>query len=87
MSISVTIPSQLQPFVDQELATGAFTDEADLVTKALELFREMKTRHAKLCDDVQRSLAQAERGEVASLEIQATKDVLRSELNAGGKPR
>jgi Arc/MetJ-type ribon-helix-helix transcriptional regulator len=87
MSMSVSIPTYLQPFVERELATGAFADEADLVTKALELLREMKTRHEQLRGDVQRSLAQAERGEVAPLDIQSIKDVLRSELDEAGKPK
>lgn len=87
MSVTVTIPSELQPFVEQELATGAFTDEADLVAKALELFREMKARHGQLCEDVRRSVAQAEQGETAPLDIQSIKDALKAELDERGQTR
>ena len=72
MVMSVSIPSNLQQFILGEVAAGAAGSEAELVAKALELYREMRSRHSALAADVQRSLAQADRGDVAELDIEAT---------------
>jgi len=87
MSISISIPAELQPFVKQELAAGRFRDESELVTAALELYREMNLRHAELRSQVKRSLDQADRGEVAPLDMDSIKGTLREELDDLGRPR
>lgn len=71
MIMSVTIPTHLQPFIEEELATGRFADEAEFVASTIELYHDIKTRHADLRADVQRSLAEAERDEVEDLDIEA----------------
>ncbi len=81
MTINVSIPPGLQPFVEAELATGAFADESELVAKALELFRELSGKHQSLRNDVQASIEQAERGEVTPLNTERIKDTLRAEFN------
>jgi len=43
MSMSISIPSNLEPFIQQELASGRVQSEEELVTKALELYRDLKT--------------------------------------------
>ncbi|MFV1965993.1 MAG: type II toxin-antitoxin system ParD family antitoxin [Pirellulaceae bacterium] len=87
MSMSVSIPSELQPFIEQELAAGKSRDESELVTAALQLYREMNTRHAELRSQIQRSLDQADRGEVSSLDMDSIKGTLRDELDGSGQPR
>ena len=87
MNMSVSIPSNLQPFVEQEIASGAVGNETELVSKALELYREMKDRHASLRADVQASLTQAEAGDVSPLDMNVIKETLRSELNDSDQPR
>ncbi len=82
MTITVSIPSRLQPFVEAELATGAFADENELVAKALELFRELSGRYQSLRNDVQQSIEQADRGDVALLDMGRIKDTLRAEFDA-----
>jgi Arc/MetJ-type ribon-helix-helix transcriptional regulator len=69
--MTVAIPSSLQGFIEREVAAGEAGSEEELVTRALELYREMRARHAILKADVQESLAQADRGEVAELDIEA----------------
>lgn len=71
MSLSVSIPVELQPFIEQELATGPCKSEEELVARALLLYQEVKARHNELRTRVNRSLEQAERGEVAELDIEA----------------
>ena len=72
MPMTVAIPTNLEPFVQKEIATGAVGSEQELVTRALELYCEMRQRHGGLKAEVDRSLAEAARGEVADLDIEAT---------------
>ena len=71
MSMSVSIPPELQPLIEQELATGPCKSEKELVARALLLYQEMKARHNELRSRVQQSLEQADRGEVSELDIEA----------------
>ena len=87
MSMSVSIPSELQPFIERELATGKFRDEQDLVAKALTLYLELQERHEVLRTKVQRSLEQANRGEVAEFDIESDKARLCAELDEYGQPK
>lgn len=71
MTMTIAIPSNLQNFVRHAVASGEVADEEELVTRALELYRQMSERHAALKADVQRSMAEAERGEVAKFDVDA----------------
>jgi antitoxin ParD1/3/4 len=79
MTLSVPIPNDLRPFVEEELATGQYTSEAELVAKALEVYRELKKRQHELREDVQRSIAQADRGEIKPLDMNAIKAHIRDD--------
>ena len=70
--MSKSYPPELEQFVKQELANGTNENEEELVIDALTAFREMKQRHDELRRDVQRSIEQADRGEVAPLDTEAT---------------
>ena len=72
-----TFPPELEQFVQQELANGDYQTEEELVIDALKVFRELKRRHEQLRADVQRSIEQAERGEVHPLDTDATKAAAR----------
>jgi putative addiction module CopG family antidote len=76
------IPSDLQQFVDEELATGGYKSESELVIQALRVYRELKTRHDALRRDVELSVQQAERGEISLLDTAATKRAARARLAA-----
>jgi Arc/MetJ-type ribon-helix-helix transcriptional regulator len=71
MSMSVSIPPELQPFIEQELACGPCKSEEELVARALLLYQEMKARHNELRSRAQRSLEQADLGHAAELDIEA----------------
>jgi Arc/MetJ-type ribon-helix-helix transcriptional regulator len=87
MTMTVAIPSSLQEFVQEELAAGSVRTEEELVARALELYREMKSRHSALKAEIDQSLAEANRGETAPLDIASLKDKLASELTESGEPR
>ena len=71
MTVSITIPADLQPFVEAEMSTGRFENEGQLVTKSLELYRELKQRHDQLRAQVQQSLEEAARGAVEEFDVEA----------------
>jgi Arc/MetJ-type ribon-helix-helix transcriptional regulator len=71
MTMTVAIPSNLQDFIQQVVNAGEARSEEELVARALELYREMRARHATLKEDVQRSLAEADCGEVSELDVEA----------------
>ena len=75
-------PPDLQQFMDQELASGEYQDESEVLIRALRVYREFKTRHESLRQDVIRSIEQAERGEVAPMDTEATKAEARRRLAA-----
>jgi putative addiction module CopG family antidote len=83
MTMSVSIPNSLRAFIEEELATGEYSSEAELVVKALEVYRELKKRHHELREDVQRSIAQAERGEVKPFDMDAIKAGIRDDQHTG----
>jgi Arc/MetJ-type ribon-helix-helix transcriptional regulator len=75
--MSVDIPSTLQGFVNDELSAGTFANESELVTTALNTYREMKQRHRDLKARVAESLKQVEQGQVAPMDMEGIKLRLR----------
>jgi Arc/MetJ-type ribon-helix-helix transcriptional regulator len=71
--MSVEFPDDIEAFVKEEVARGAAADVGDFLAKAVELYRELKSGQDVLRADVHKSIGQAERGEVAPLDTQATK--------------
>ena len=69
--MSITYPPELAEFVKHEIDRGACSSENQLVVNALLAYREMKLRHEELRQRVEKSLDQAERGEVAVWDIEA----------------
>ena len=85
--MTITYPPELDEFVKQELARGSFGSEEELVLNAVSALREMKLRHEQLRCDVQEAIEQADRGDVASLDIDAIKAELLDEIDERGRPR
>ena len=73
MAMTVELPADVEAFVRAEVERGTAPNEADFLAKAVELYRELKGKHESLRARVQESVAQAERGEIAPLDTNATK--------------
>ena len=71
--MSNTYPPDLEQFVEEELASGKYKNEAELVIDALKVLRELKSRHQQLRTEIHNAILQAERGEVILLDTEATK--------------
>ena len=84
MATTLRLPEEVEAFVRAEVARGAAADEADFLTKAVEMYRELKVRHDDLRARVQDSLAQYERGEVRPLDTAATQAEARRRFSQTG---
>ena len=85
MTTKLAYPPEIDEYVRQQLATGRFADEADFATTAFRMYRELEQRHQELQSRVQRSIEQAERGEVAPLDMEEIKAELIAELNSSSR--
>jgi Arc/MetJ-type ribon-helix-helix transcriptional regulator len=78
----LSYPPEIEAYVREQLAKGRFADESEFATAAFEVYRELEQRHCELKADIQRSLEQAARGEVAPLDIGEIKAELAAEARA-----
>jgi antitoxin ParD1/3/4 len=81
-SASVSIPSDLEQFVNDQVAAGAYANAEHVVREALERMRERdKSRDSRieeLRQQIQIGIDQADRGECTPLDIEAIKQEARS---------
>ena len=87
MTMTVSIPSELQPFVTAEIQAGRFANEEEFLAKMIELYREIRDRNGLLRARVQRSIEQEQRGELEPLDMSAVKAKLSGELDESGQPK
>ena len=72
MALTVQLSEEIEAFVRAEIARGAAVDEVDFLTKALDVYRDLRNKHDELHAQVQESIAQYERGETRPLDTRAT---------------
>ncbi len=81
-SAYVSIPSDLEQFVSDQVATGAYTSAEHVVREALERLRERdKTRSTRIKDlrqQIQVGIDQSDAGECTPLDIEAIKQNARA---------
>ena len=68
------IPSDLEQFVQQQLATGEYRSQDEVVAAGLQVLRELKRRQAEFRRDVQVGVDELDRGEgikIAANELRA----------------
>jgi len=75
-----TFPTDLNQFIQDELQTGGYADEDAVLTAALEVFREVRQRHAELRGRVQESLAESHGGEATPLDLDKIRQLLTNRL-------
>jgi len=68
--MSISIPSELVPFVDELVATGAYSTPDEVVREALTQLRERRERFDELKASVLEAKAQIDRGEGLSLDLE-----------------
>ena len=83
--MSMSLPQDLQQFVQQEIASGRYQSEEDVVREGLRLLRERDRRLQALREDIQPALEQLDRGEGERLDAESIKARGRKRLAARGK--
>jgi putative addiction module CopG family antidote len=81
-----TIPSDLEPFVQQQLASGEYRSQDEVVAAGLQVLRELKRRQAEFRQEVNAGVNQLDRGEgikVAASDLRAFFD----DIQARGQQR
>lgn len=71
--MSVSLPPDLEKFVRQELASGEYASEEEILQEGLRLLQDRKQRLEQLRSDIQVGLDQLDRGEGAPLDMEAIK--------------
>ncbi|MEX2285487.1 MAG: hypothetical protein WD648_00280, partial [Planctomycetaceae bacterium] len=74
---SISVSTVIGETLRRSTAECDFASESELLIRSLEVYRELKSRHAQLRSEVQASIASAERGEVTPLDIAELKAALR----------
>ena len=61
--MTIAIPSDLDLFVQQQLASGEYRSQEEVVVAGLQVLRELKDRQADFRRDVQMGVEELDRGE------------------------
>jgi len=85
--MSIDIPSDLEPLVQEAVAKGHYRDEQQLVTELLRLAAPAMDGYQKLRSDACASLEQADRGAVKGADFEAVRRRLCEDYNESGTPR
>jgi len=68
--VTSTIPPEFEQFVQQQVASGEYPSQEDVVTAGLQVLREMKRRQAEFRREVQVGVDQLDRGEGIALTVE-----------------
>jgi antitoxin ParD1/3/4 len=80
------LPSDLAQFVEQELATGKYQTEAELVCEAVRLLREREQRLEDLRREILPALAQLDQGNYTAYDEQGLREMI-DDVKARGRTR
>ena len=79
--MSVSLPPDLEQFVRQELASGGYTSEDEILLEGLRLLQKRKKRLQHLQNDIQIGLDQLDQGEGDLLDMEVVKAKVAQRLN------
>jgi putative addiction module CopG family antidote len=71
--MSLSIPPEYNPFVDELIATGGFSTPQAVVAEALRRWREDRVRFAQLKASLDEAVAELDRGEGTPLDFEEIK--------------
>lgn len=84
--MTVPLPTELEQYVDEKIAAGAFASRDAFVVEAVRMYREFEFRHELLRTDIRAAIEEAERGMTAPLDIEAIRQELAEEIDEEGRP-
>jgi putative addiction module CopG family antidote len=77
-------PSDLNEFVQTEIASGRHRSPDELITAALKVYRELKKRHSSLRQDVLAAIQEADAGKAKPLDAASLLQRVNDRLAARG---
>ena len=87
--MTVSLPPELQKVVAEKVASGAYRSESEVITHAVRLLKERdeirQRRIEELRKEITIGLEQADRGEVAPLDVESIKAEGRKQLEQRSK--
>jgi antitoxin ParD1/3/4 len=88
---SFSLPPDLEEFVANQVASGAYSTQGEIVREALMLLRErQRLRELRLLDlrkEIQLGLEQSERGETGPWDVEEIKAEVRKRLGSDSSDR
>jgi putative addiction module CopG family antidote len=68
------LPPELGLFVEQQLASGKYHSEQELVVDAVRVLREVEARQQQFCEEVQLGIGQLDRGEATEYSMEQLRE-------------
>lgn len=70
--LKLSYPPDVEEYIAQQIAEGRFRSESELAAAAIEVVRQLESCDRDFRAQLKRSIEQADRGEVAALDTEAT---------------
>ena len=75
------VSSDLKEYVQRKIDGGEFASIEEFANEAMRVYRDLDVKYQQLRGDVQRSIAQAERGAVEPMDLETLRAELRREFS------
>ena len=83
----VTIPSDLEAFIQAEVASGKYASADEAVSEAVRLLQERERHLESLRGEIEIGLSASERGEVTAIRTDADRQALIDDVQRRGRER
>jgi Arc/MetJ-type ribon-helix-helix transcriptional regulator len=85
--MTTPLPADLDQYVDEKVAAGAFASRDAFVQEAVRIYRELELCHELLKADIQVALQESDDGMSAPLDMKAIQRELAEEIDERGRPK
>ena len=82
-----TIPSDLEAFIQAEVASGKYASADEAVSEAVRLLQERKRQLETLRGEIEIGMSASERGEVTAIRTDADRQALIDDVQRRGRER
>ena len=82
-----TIPSDLEAFIQAEVASGKYASADEAVSEAVRLLQEREQQLVSLRDDIEIGMSAFDRGEVTTIRTDADREALIDDIQRRGRER
>lgn len=83
--MTVTIPTSLESYVQNQLSSGRFDSEQDLVAEALRFFREVEQQQSNIVSSIEQARQDHDKGRFVTLRNEVEIRAFVDEIAARGR--